>query len=154
MPPLGDYTIEIEYLLTWYPLRGARHLTGPRIMGGTLIDSGPNPTPHPFVSVRPPTIDAVEEAGLSVNGFVNVDLVPQNRFFLVQVQVDIPNVRRIKNFVVPPNTTVPFMINAFATVDDQFANNTGVTFEGVVTTGHKRGISDVLSEVFVGLARH
>ena len=149
----NSYSIEAEWLLTWYPIRSGADVKTPQIRGGTIKQKNTDPVfevgnrsefrlgqgsfPGDALS---PNDDAV--------AFISFAVDPQDYVFQVELEVRIGAVRRTKSFVLPPDTRFPFLINALSGVVDQNGPVAGVAFQGVITTGHRFGLSDAVAQIF------
>lgn len=158
MPAIFDfesYAVEVEWLLTWYPMTSGANLSEPRIRGGTIRHKNTDP---PF-TVDNRAVALLGQAGTgtgdglapnnAVRAFVDVGVDPLSRVFRVELTAHIGNAApRAKSFVLPPNSRVPFLINVVGRADDDIVRDTGAAFQGVVTTGHRAGLADVVSRLF------
>jgi hypothetical protein len=152
----GSYTMEVEYLLTWYPMQPNVRISEPRITGGTLVHKN---TDFVANNKKVRRVDAFttsqEEANLiKVVGFISVGVLSPDGVFQVELEVQNGGVLRRKSFIMPSNTRVPFLINVHAPGgDDSISRGTGVALQGVITTGHRFGLSDVLTDFVPRLFR-
>ena len=127
------YSLDVELLLTWFPLTTDASLKEPRMIGlnakfstkdfppltaqGLRLDGG---NPQSLIAF---TVAAFAEIRVNSDGIFEADL-----------ELDIGGARRKKLLQLPANTRSPFMINLSAPGDDQLTQHTAAVFQGVFTT--------------------
>jgi hypothetical protein len=142
----GDYRLEVEVLLTWFPTRSTAALKEVRMRA---------------VTIKHRTIDDVFQIGsraglligqgLSsgeeslapggvVRAFVEVGLNDETNFEL-DWELDIGARRTTKLLRVLPATTTPFMMHLEAPGNDEFLTGSAVVLQAVITTTQPFGLS-------------
>lgn len=159
MPTFFDlviaYNLEIEWLLTWFPITSSAPLKEVRMRGGTLrhVNTGPE-------AIR--ASGALHSLGqglagdgdvLAVNRLVsaniNIFLTP-DKVFQSELSVSIGRSSRRKFLVLRPDTRTPVMLTMHAAGDDPAIEDTVVALQVVFTASNRLGFSDVVTQVVLG----
>ena len=131
--PFTTYSLDVEVLLTWFPLTSDARLKVPRMQGNASTYSNKDILPgHPAQYV---TLDGNSNA-LFANGGVSAFAqirVTADSVFDVDVQLYVGGQNRSQRFLIPANTRVPFMIDVTAAENDEVARDTAAVFQGVLT---------------------
>jgi hypothetical protein len=153
MPALIDlvtYRLELQWLLTWYPIRDAADIAAPRVRGG-VIDAR---NTDPVVEVGNSQVFTLAQAGdpLSANGavrgFATVGVGGPARQFTVALEIGIGGVTRRTSYVVPPAYRLPVLINLAAGAEENVVHDTALAFQAVLAGGDRLGLAGVFSAVF------
>ena len=161
------YSLQVEWLLTWFPVRSTAFLKETRIRAGTfrfVNDEGKFPLGEATILLLGQGFgeegDPLEK-DKNVMAFAEIR-VDKDEFFSVEFEAKIGRavfeVTRKQHFIFRPDVTLPFLINVQAHPEDQALKDTMMAFQGVVTTGPRVSlvsslVSDVLSDIFKGLGR-
>ena len=146
------YTIELECLLTWFPLNSSAGLKAPVVIAKTYRYSSDDP---PFVAGNAVinTIQRPEPLPDSAAAFVEVG-VDQDNIFFVEIELQIGGAVRKRRLECRPDTTTPVMTHVSSNADDGESRDTALAFQSVILCGPRFNlVSSVVSDVFKGL-RH
>jgi len=131
--PFTTYSLDVEVLLTWFPLTPDARLKVPHMQGSASTYSNKDILPgHPPKYV---SLDGTSNA-LFANGSVSALVqirVTVDSVFDVDVQLYVGGKNRSQRFLIPANTRVPFMIDVTAAENDEVDRDTAAVFQGVFT---------------------
>jgi hypothetical protein len=157
MSVFTNYRIDIDCLITWFPVRHGAALTVPQIRMDTFSQHADDP---PFTIGnkigRFIALDAsLGQDGLDSKGFVRAFTttgVDANEVFSMELEVGLGRRFRTQQLRLEPNTITPFLMNIRAAPgEDQELADTAATFQGVVTAGPRR--SQLLYQVALVVSR-
>jgi len=127
---ITSYRIEIEWLLTWYPAQPNATLKEAQSRGGSFVlenDTFTNENPEKMLPLDALGFDGIVNASIAV-GVLN------NRDFQVKLEAENGASHRKRTLVIPPASTVPFMINVPAGRDNPIVKGSMVVLQGVCYT--------------------
>ena len=104
---ITSYRIEIEWLLTWYPVQSDAELKEVQCRGGSFVlenESFLNEGSEKMLPMDALGFDGIVNASIAV-GVLN------NRDFWVKLEAANGAAHRKRTLVIPPASTIPFMIN-------------------------------------------
>ncbi|MGE0541321.1 MAG: hypothetical protein AB7R89_14195 [Dehalococcoidia bacterium] len=140
------HNIEVDWLLTWFPIRAGAALDGVRIRGGTFRHRN---TDAVFAAGNQQTHMLGQGGGSAtgdplahqnaVHAFITVG-VSADRTFQADLEVVIGRSRRRQRLVLQPDTRTPFMMNVPAGGNDPIVQGTAVSFQGVFSASHRLGL--------------
>jgi hypothetical protein len=156
MPALIDvvtYDLEIQWLLTWYPVRGTADIAAPRIRGGVIriknsaavFDAGNRD--NFFLGQKLGPGDEALAPDNEVRAFADVGVSGPAREFDATFEVAIGRAIQRKRYTFPPDSRVPVLINVTSGADEPVVHDTAVALQAVVTAGRRFGLIDVLTSV-------
>lgn len=133
------HKLEIEWVLTWFPVTGFSSLSQVKMRGGTITHSSGD------VSLAAGSIDmhTVGQGGMEgdpiapadrVFALIRVGLGTDKKTFLVTIELANFTIRLNKEFTLEPQTVTPFMINVPFRDKDEVNGDTVATIHGVFTT--------------------
>jgi hypothetical protein len=141
---LINYRLEVEWLLTWFPIRPTGNLSEARIRGGTgrhsITDFGTGlgggvSTTYMLGMGAAGQGDALA-ANNAVRGFITIRVTP-DKIFEAELEVAIGGRSRKATLVLQPETRTPFMLNVEAAGNEEIVADTAVVLQGVFTTGQR-----------------
>ncbi len=142
------YNLEIEWLLTWFPIRSTATLKEVRIRGGTLKHKSNDP---PF-GVGNRVVHLLAQVGTGegdslapeevVRAYIDVG-VRSDGMFDANLQVYIGPTNRSKSLVLRPDTKTPFMINVRPGGDNPVVKDTAAVFQGLFTANPRLSLMDL-----------
>ena len=156
MPLINDirtYRLEIEWLLTWFPLHERASIDKPRMRGGTIRHLNSDPT---FAIGNRDIVTAGQKLNpndeeLAPNGsvvaFIDIGVAGPLNEFDVAIQVNVGGSSQRRHLLVPPDRRIPLMINVPGHRGDELFRDTAAVFQAVVTTGHRITLLDLLTSV-------
>jgi hypothetical protein len=138
----GDYGIEVQLLLTWYPRRSSLSspppepppppvIDSPQVIGASLErlfgPDGPELLPLTFTNNNDISVDCNVDSGRPIT----------DRNFYLHIALRVRHFVRVKNLIVPASSNVSVMLNV--TPDDLnnvggSTQNTGLVLQGVFQT--------------------
>jgi hypothetical protein len=137
--------LEMEWLLTWFPVTSSSPLSDVKMRGGTIIHNnaeasllGGSTEIHTVGqggSEGDPIAPADRVFALITVGVVGDDALT----FMITIELANATVRRTKQFALDPNTTTPFMINVPFREKDEISGDTVAAIQGVFTTSTPLG---------------
>ena len=139
-----NYRIEIDCLLTWFPVRHSASLREPHIRTDTFSYRADD---EPFASGNRAGRFIGQALGGLQDGLDSRNLVraitetgvDSNQVFFMDLEVGIGGRIRTRRLSLEAGTTTPFLINLHAAQgEDQELSGTAVAFQGVVTAGRRR----------------
>lgn len=146
------YTIELECLLTWFPLNSSARLKAPVVIAKTYRHRSDDP-PFSAGSAVIHTIAPPEPLPNAAAAFVEVG-VDHGEVFFVEIELQIGGAVRKRRLECRPDTTTPFMINVSSKADDGESRDTALAFQSVILCGPRFSlVSSVVSDVFRGFGR-
>jgi len=140
---LSNYRIDIDCLITWFPVRHGAALNVSQTRMDTFsyqVDDPPFTIGNLFG--RFIAGDVSLQDGLDTGGFVRAITetgVDANQVFFMDLQVGVGRRVRTKRLSFEANTVTPFLINIRAAPGEAVElADTAATFQGVVTAGRRR----------------
>jgi hypothetical protein len=139
-----NYYIQVDCLLTWFPLRNSAALKGPRVRMDSFRY---NADDQPFAIGNRNGRFHGQGLGGSEDGLESRNLVraitetgvDKDQVFFIDFEVGLGSSVRKQRLIFPSSTTTPFLFNLRAAQgEDQELNDTAVAFQGVVTAGPRR----------------
>ena len=139
-----NYRIEVDCLVTWFPVRHGAALKAPLTRMDTFSYRADD---QPFASGNKASRFLPQDLGGLQDGLDSQNLVRAitetgvdgDQVFFMDVEVGLGRVKRTERWSLPSNTTTPFLINVLASQgEDQELRDTAVAFQGVVTAGRRR----------------
>ena len=127
---ITSYRIEIEWLLTWYPVQPDAALKEVQSRGGSFVLENDSFTNEG--SEKTPPMDALGFDGI-VNASIKVGVL-NNRDFWARLEVANGATNRKRTLVIPPSSTIPFMINVPAGRDNPILKGSMAVLQGVCYT--------------------
>lgn len=140
MPNLPDflvnYHLQIEWLLTLYPIKETIHLNKPMMTGG-----------HAFMESKDFVHDQIQISErvftsqlqlLNTNilaGFISVT-VNQDTYYSIDLEVHSGTSKITRSFLVLPGTTIPFMVNSLVT-GEEYLTDAALVYQGVCNAGER-----------------
>lgn len=125
-----SYQIEIEWLLTWYPVQPNAALEEVQIRGGSFIIANsaiPNENSESIRLLDPLGFEGIVNASISVGVF-------SDRDFRVSMEVTNGAARQKRSLRLPPSSTIPFMINVPAGGNNPIVKGSVAVLQGVCST--------------------
>jgi hypothetical protein len=151
MPPFLEilaYNLEVEWTLTWFPIRSTATLKEVRMRGGTIRHKSNDP---PFgagnrqgyllAQVATGEGDSIAPQEI-VRAYIDVG-VRSDGMFDANFQVHIGSSTRSKSVVLRPDTKTPFMINVRPVGDDPVIKDTAAVFQGLFTASPRISLLDI-----------
>jgi len=142
-----DYSIQVDCLLTWFPVKNSATLKEPKMRMGTYQFKTSDPDfvfsgggTHSFRTHwgRGGLNDDSLEPRRLVGAFTIIE-VDKNEVFTMEILLDLGRSHRNQRLFFQSNTTTPFLINLRAAQEeDPELNDTALSFQGVVTASHRR----------------
>ena len=144
-----EYGLTAECLLTWYPKGPTDNLSGPK-MEGKVTEFSAASLASPGLGMgtsqsinwgrgwsAADTFDAEEKIGATIT----VATTPNALLPTIEVTMElyVGKVTRRTKLALPPDTTTPFLLNADARSSEPRLAHTAAVFQGVFTTGARRG---------------
>ena len=148
MPIINSFTaygIQIEWLLTWFPIQANSAIDAQRTRAGKISY---NSTDEPFASGNAalvllgqgPQAPSAFGDPLSTNnvagGFITVGL-NQEELFALTIEARLRQARQIRSLLAPANALLPFMINVVARGNQPDVEGTALSLHGTITTGRR-----------------
>lgn len=141
------YTLEIEWMLVWHPITSASPLEQVKARSGVFFHTT---TEASFQNGNGHTIHTLGQGSSSeqlafdnlVHAFITVGV--NNRDFEVEFEVVNGSSRRKKKLSLPPDLTLPFMINVQAGGDSRIVTDTMASLHGVCTTSQRPNLIDFI----------
>ena len=130
---VADYNVEVQYLMTWYPNRNDAP-TVPQMRGGHFSH---NTGDFPDETGKLRTVGGGQDGdplAHSIVGFIMVKVNAQRRF-VINCSLSFGHQPTQKTFMAPPNSVIPFMINAKAVGDAELSGTRAVLHGTIVTDG-------------------
>jgi len=138
-----NYNIQIDSLLTWFPVKNSARLKEPRMRMCTVKYNTNDQVfvignrIGRFIGQGLDNDDALESRNLVV-AFTETG-VNENEVFYTDFQVRLGRSVRDQRLIFQSNTITPFLINLRAAQEeDPELNDTAVSFQGVVTASRRR----------------
>jgi hypothetical protein len=144
MSVFTNYRIEVDCLLTWFPVRHSASLQEPRIRADTFSYRADD---EPFASGNRAGRFIGQALGGPQDGLDSRNLVRSitetgvdtDQVFFMDLEVGIGARVRKRRLSLEAGTTTPFLITLHAAqTEDQELSDTAVAFQGVVTAGRRR----------------
>jgi hypothetical protein len=151
---LTSYRLEVEWLLTWFPIQGNSAIDNQKTRGGTfhylntddpfaagnglvhLLGQGPQ-APFAFG-------DALSSNNVAL-AFITVT-VNQDDVFSLALEAHLGKNVRHSSLLAPPNVRLPFMLNIIHPAGDRETEGTALSLYGTITTA-KRPL-DLIASAF------
>jgi hypothetical protein len=139
-----NYRIEVDCLLTWFPVRFSASLKEPRTRMSTFSYRADD---QPFASGNKAGIFHGQASGGLEDGLDSHNLVraitetgvDADQVFFMEIEVGLGRTVRTHRLTLPADTITPFLINVRAAQgEDHELSDTAVAFQGVVTAGPRR----------------
>lgn len=156
MPAFVDlvtYGLEIQWLLTWYPIRATAEIAAPRIRGGAILiknSDGVFAAGNREVFLLGQALGPGDE-GLAqdnaVRAFADVGVSGPAREFDATFEVGIGQAIQRKRYTLPPDLRVPVLINVTSGGDETVVHDTAVAFQAVITSGPRFALIDVFTSL-------
>ncbi|WCM48952.1 hypothetical protein OH720_18225 [Pseudomonas sp. WJP1] len=140
---LSTYSIEIEWLVTWFPNETKSILSDHRMQAGVILHQTSEAVFVPGKEVGHylwPTEQLLPFA------FVTLGIDKYDNF-TVTFELQLGAARRRKTLILSPETTVPYMINVNAGSNDSAAFGTGSSLYGVITTGQRPNLLNLATRI-------
>ena len=145
------YTLEIEWMLVWHPIRSTSSLEKVKARSGVFLHTNTEETFQNGNGSMGHTLGQgsnTEQPGeqLALNNLVHAFITVgiNNRDFEVEFEVVNGSSRRKKKLLLPPDLTQPFMINVQAGGDSRIVTDTMVSLHGVCTTSQRPNLIDFI----------
>ena len=158
MSLLTNYRIDIDCLLTWFPVRHGATLREPGIRMDTFSYAADD---QPFASGNKAGRFHVQAPGRQEDSLdssnrvraISETGVDADQVFYMEIEVGLGRTVRTRRVSFPSNSVTPFLINLRAAQGETpELNDTAVAFQGVVTAGRRRSeliylVARVLSRI-------
>ena len=148
----GDSRLEVEALLTWFPIRSTAVLKEVRMRGVTIkhttsegVFQAGNRAGLMIGQGLAPGEDPLAPGG-AVRAFVEVGLDDDMNFEL-DWELDLGRARTTKLLRVLPGTRTPFTMNLKALDTDESLTGSAVVLQGVITTTQPFGLASLTLQV-------
>lgn len=154
-----NYYIQVDCLLTWFPVKNNAALNGPKIRMDTFkyyADDPPFAAGNKAGRFHGQGLGGIDD-GLDSRNLVRAITttgVNGDQVFFMEFEAGLGSTIRKQQLIFQPNTITPFLINIRAAQgEDRELRDTALAFQGVVTAGPRR--SQLIYQVmrFVSLLR-
>jgi len=144
------YIMEIECLLTWYPLRTSARLKMPVLRSHS----------SKYVSDDPGWNGGLTAKGVTISSGLNPDKedplsgdvlailetrVDTDEIFFVEIDAMIGRTSRRQRVVCRPGVATPVLINVSASMNDEALKDTALTVQCVLTSGPRASLSSIVA---------
>lgn len=145
------YTLEIEWMLVWHPITSTSPLEQVKARSGVFSHinteaSFQNGNGHMIHTLGqgPSANQPGEQLAFNnlVHAFITVGV--NNRDFEAEFEVVNGSSRRKKKLPLPPDLTLPFMINVQAGGDSRIVTDTMISLHGICTTSQRPNLIDFI----------
>ena len=154
-----NYYIQVDCLLTWFPVKNNAALNGPKIRMDTFkyhADDPPFSAGNKAGRFVGQGLGGIDD-GLDTRNLVRAITttgVNEDQVFFMELEAGLGSTIRKQQLIFQPNTITPFLINIRAAQsEDRELSNTALAFQGVVTAGPRRSQLIYLFTRFVNLLR-
>jgi hypothetical protein len=139
-----NYSIQVDCLITWFPVKSSARLREPRMRMSSFKYRADD---QPFSSGGKAGIFHGEALGGIDDGLTSTNLVraitetgvDTDQIFFMDVQLGIGRNVRNERLIIPSNAITPFQFNVRALQeDDQEVTDTAVSFQGVATASRRK----------------
>jgi hypothetical protein len=139
-----NYSIQVDCLITWFPVRSSARLKEPRIRMDTFRYKADD---QPFASGGKQGRFHGQALGGIDDGLTSTNLVraitetgvDKDQVFFIEFEIGIGHSVRNQRLMLQSGTITPFLFNLRAAqADDQEVIDTAVAFQGVVTATSRR----------------
>jgi hypothetical protein len=145
MSTFTNYGIQVECLISWFPVLDSATLKTPRIRMSSFALHADDPVfvaGNHFVTMHGQALGGASDDGLiatnAVSGFTDFS-VDAAQVFALRLELHIGRRVRQQVLAVPSNAITPFLLTLHAAAeDDPDIVGTAVALQGVVTAGRRR----------------
>jgi hypothetical protein len=139
------YVIEIEWLLTWFPIQDNAAIDAQRTRSGRVVYRSAD---EPFASGNgsslllgqgpqaPFTFGDPISTNNVAHGSITLGL-NQDELFVVTIEARLGQASQIRTLLAPPKTLFPFMINVVPRANQREVHGTALSLHGTITTGKR-----------------
>lgn len=146
------YRLEIEWLLTWFPIQSGANLDEQRTRSGVIrhrnteaVFEAGNRETHLLGQGARGTGDPLAPGNRAV-AFIEAG-TDRDSLFIVHLEVTLGAAVRRKSLLIRPDTVTPFMANVDARSDDRELQGTALSLHGVITAGQRPHLLRLVASV-------
>lgn len=141
MSTFTNYGIEVDCLITWFPVRDSADLKTPRIRSAKFVHHADDFLPNTgVITTHGQGGGGFEDELTSQHVFGQTDFsVDADQVFLLALYLQIGRKRKTRRMAVPSNAITPFLLIVRSSDEDnREIAGTAVALQGVITAGRRR----------------